>query len=250
MIPVIVPPKGDTPIKGRLMPPSSWEPPPRRRLYLLRHGDVDYFDGAGKPVPPDNVPLNDAGRRQAEATARDFAEVPFDRIVCSGLPRTAQTAEIIVGGRNLVIETESALREIQPGKLRDLPAGDLHQHFVDVFTSSIDRTTRFLGGETFGALQDRVMPAFAQLLADASWRHLLMVAHGGVNRVVLAHCLGLGLEGIGVMEQDPCCVNLIDVGEGGRFVVRLVNHTCYNTAKCGLELTTMERLFLQFLGTP
>ena len=35
---------------------------------------------------------------------------------------------------------------------------------------------------------------------------------------------------------------------GGRFVVRLVNHTCYNPSKRGLELTTMERLYQQFRG--
>nr|NDG07062.1 histidine phosphatase family protein [Oxalobacteraceae bacterium] len=37
---------------------------PRRRIYLMRHGSVTYFDSHGKPVLPESVPLNDAGRMQ------------------------------------------------------------------------------------------------------------------------------------------------------------------------------------------
>ena len=56
--------------------------PTRRRVYLLRHGDVSYFP-EGRPVPPEEVPLNDEGRLQAHATARALAEVPFDRAISS-----------------------------------------------------------------------------------------------------------------------------------------------------------------------
>jgi len=36
---------------------------PRRRIYLMRHGSVTtYFDSDGKPVLPESVPLNNAGR--------------------------------------------------------------------------------------------------------------------------------------------------------------------------------------------
>src|SRR5262245_43130086 len=41
--------------------------PSRRRLYLMRHGDVSYFDAEGRPVRPDSVPLNENGLQQADA---------------------------------------------------------------------------------------------------------------------------------------------------------------------------------------
>ena len=60
----------------------------RRRIYLMRHGAVAYFDGSGHPVPPDTVPLTEEGRAQAEA-ARDLLEgIALDRVIASGLPRT------------------------------------------------------------------------------------------------------------------------------------------------------------------
>ena len=68
--------------------------PSRRRIYLMRHGSVTYFDAAGKPVLPETVPLNELGRAQATAAGRMFAQqqVRFDRVIVSGLPRTVETA--------------------------------------------------------------------------------------------------------------------------------------------------------------
>ena len=41
--------------------------PRRRRLYLMRHGSVDYFRADGTPVLPETVPLNADGERQEQA---------------------------------------------------------------------------------------------------------------------------------------------------------------------------------------
>ncbi len=51
----------------------------RRRVYLLRHAEVSYFDPAGKAHPPRTVPLTPEGREQAAAAARALAPVPLDR---------------------------------------------------------------------------------------------------------------------------------------------------------------------------
>jgi probable phosphoglycerate mutase len=222
--------------------------PARRRIYLVRHGDVTYFDEYGQPFRPDTVPLNATGKKQAEAVARDLASVPLDRVLTSDLPRCVETAAILTAGRGLQVDNSPALREIRPGRLADLPRETAAKVFVEAFSGGLDRDTRFLNGESFGSLVDRVMPCFLEQLADPNWRHLLMVAHGGVNRVILTHALGVGLAGFGTFEQDPCCLNIIDVANDGRFLLRLLNYTPYNTTKVGLELTTMEQLFQQYLA--
>ena len=137
-------------------------------------------------------------------------------------------------------------REIQPGRLDDIPAAGIERAFLHAFSGGIERDTRFLAGETFGSLVDRVLGALRVLLDDRDWQHLLLVAHGGVNRTILAHALGLDLQGFGVLEQDPGCINILDVDSAGRWLIRLVNYTPYNAAKRGMELTTMEQLFLQY----
>ena len=219
--------------------------PNRRRLYLMRHGEVNYFE-QGRPAPPEGVHLNEQGRAQAAAAARALADVSLDRAVTSGLPRTEQTAAIVVGERALPIETAPALREIRGGRLADIPPQELRRTFVDALTRRLSAADTFLLGESFGDFRDRVLPAFHTLIADTSWNTMLLVAHGAVNRVILADTIGLDLHGLGHLEQDAGCINLLDFDEHGYGIVRLVNYTPYNPLKHGLALTTMERYFLEF----
>jgi probable phosphoglycerate mutase len=105
---------------------------------------------------------------------------------------------------------------------------------------------RFMGGETFGELRERVLGAFERIVADPSWSRLLLVCHGGVNRVILAWALGSDLRSAARIEQDSGCVNVIDLDhEHGserllRSVVRAMNVTAADPAKHERWLTTLE----------
>jgi probable phosphoglycerate mutase len=196
---------------------------------------------------PTEVVLNDEGREQAAAAAVTLAGVSLDRVVSSGLARTNQTAAIVVGERKLEIERHPDLEEIAPGLTSGVAPEEVGQAIVRGFSGPIDRETRFLGGESYGAFLDRVLPCWSRLIADQNWKSLLVVAHGGVNRAILAHVLGSGLSGFGALEQDPACINMIDVDETGSGLVRLVNFTPYNPLKQGWHLTTMDRLFVEYV---
>lgn len=92
----------------------------RRRIYLMRHGHVDYLNR--KTVETGamhEVVLTRRGQLQAEAAGRAFAHVQFDRAVCSGYPRTKQTAEGVLGFVKDApeLEIEPGLVEIHSGKL-------------------------------------------------------------------------------------------------------------------------------------
>jgi probable phosphoglycerate mutase len=211
----------------------------RKRIYLLRHGDVNYFDGAGRPQPPHSVPLNVDGIVQAEAAAAALLPVPLDRAVHSGLPRTMETAAIILRGRGVAVEVCAGAHK------GDGLEGGFEAYFTGAFRGSLTRDSRFLGGESFGEFADRVLPAFQALLSRNDWRHLLIVAHGGVNRVILCHALGTGLEGLARLEQEAGCINVIDVHEDGVLLVRQVNFTPYSPVKDNLWATTLEKIYLE-----
>ena len=49
----------------------------RRRIYLMRHAQVRYFEG----IDPEQVRLTELGRRQAEAAAAALRGVRFDRVL-------------------------------------------------------------------------------------------------------------------------------------------------------------------------
>jgi broad specificity phosphatase PhoE len=216
----------------------------RRRIYLMRHAQVSYFDN-GRPLKPEHVALTDEGREQARAAADAFADVRFDRLLTSGLARAVETARIVAPG----VEPESwpELRELEGGRLADIPEDELERTFVGAFDDVVPNDARFLGGETIGALFDRVLPALDRLVADRAWDVALVVAHGGVNRAILSHALTGGRMFLGNFEQAPACVNVLDVGDD--WVVRAVNVTPYDPLHLRGRHTTMEELWQQFRST-
>jgi broad specificity phosphatase PhoE len=213
----------------------------RRRIYLMRHARVAYFED-GRPVQPETVSLTSEGREQARAAAAVLEGTRFDRVITSGLPRTLETARIVAPGSEP--ESWPELREIESGRLGDISEDELERAFVEVWRDVVPEQTKFLGGETIGSLLDRVLPAVDRVLADPDWDIVLAVLHGGVNRAILSHALTGGRAMFGNLEQSPACINVLDVGED--WIVRAVNTTPNDLAHRGGRLRTMEELWAEF----
>jgi probable phosphoglycerate mutase len=227
-----------------------WSPPPRRRVYLMRHAEVEYFDATGRPHPPQTVPLTELGRQQAQAAGATLADVPFDRAITSGLLRTEQTAQLILAAREVPLESEPRLREIETGRMSDWAAVSpemVMRTVLGALPGDLRPESAFLAGETFASLAGRVEEAWTALLARSDWRTLLVVAHGVVNRMILTLLLGAPLGALGKLEQDACCVNLIEIDDAGTPLVRLINYTADNPHKVGMNFSTLEGLYRQFL---
>jgi phosphoserine phosphatase len=218
----------------------------RRRIHLFRHGDVSYVDDEGNRVADSRaVPLTDWGREQA-AGMRSFMEgIDIDRIVCSGLPRTIETADGIFGDRDINIEIDPTFEEINsdPNFYKSIK----HLNEVAYAFANADQPDAARGyGEKFTDVEARVVGGLNKLISDPSWSSLALVAHGGVNRALLGWATGAGLKGFSTFEQNTCCVNIIDIdmqpdsGEHHRTLVRGMNITAYDPAKRDVHLTALE----------
>jgi broad specificity phosphatase PhoE len=217
--------------------------PARRRVYLMRHAQVRYFQG----VAPEAVQLTELGRRQAAAAAVALAHVPFDRVVTSGLPRTLETARLVAPAREP--ETRRELREIESGDIRGLAPEDVQELMTTAFRGVVPPETPFLGGETIAQLLGRVLHALDELLADDGWDVLLLVLHGAVNRAILSRAITGEALFLGGFEQSPGCINVLDVSARGEWIVRAVNHTPYDPAHVEApRTTTMEELWDEYLA--
>ena len=226
--------------------------PERRRIFLMRHGSVTYFDEAGKPHLPETVPLNEAGRAQAAAAGQAFAAdgIRFDRVIVSGLPRTVETAMRVLAetGQQAELETWPEMAEIRGGKLSGIPDDKLREAFTGAFEGVVPEQRRFLGGESVGELMDRIHPAIARLLADDSWDTVLLVLHGGVNRAILSYALTGGQRlFLGNLSQAAGCINALDVGkEAQDWIVRFSNYAPPAPLQTATRSTTMEQLFKEY----
>jgi broad specificity phosphatase PhoE len=224
----------------------------RRRIFLMRHGSVTYFDAAGKPHLPESVPLNESGRAQAAAAGRAFAAdgIRFDRVIVSGLPRTVETAMRVLAetGQQIQLESWPELAEIRGGKLSAIPDDQLRDAFTGAFEGMVDEQRRFLGGESVGELMDRIHPAIARLLSDDSWDTVLLVLHGGVNRAILSYALCGGQRlFLGNLSQAAGCINALDVGQAPHdWIVRFSNFAPPAPLQATTRSTTMEQLFQEY----
>jgi probable phosphoglycerate mutase len=238
--------------------------PMRRRLYLMRHGAVSYFDPNGHPVQPDEVGLTDDGRAQAEAARALLEPVDFDRVLTSGLPRTLETARIVARGfldSGAEIEEWPELRELRGDRLSSIPPERLEAEFVHAFRGVVPNDRRFLGGETIGELFDRVLPSLERLLADDGWDTVLAVLHGGVNRAILSHALTGERMLLRHFKQAAGCVNVLEISTspesaradsgrgntwGDEWIVRAVNVAPLDLLHASTRMTTMEGYWAEF----
>jgi probable phosphoglycerate mutase len=219
----------------------------RRRMYLVRHGHVSYFDAEGRPLDPRNVSLSAQGIMQAHSLAVALKDIRFDRILCSDLERAKQTAHILAEASDACIEPESALREIRAGRLREIPLDRLEAELAYAYDRAAEADARFIGGEGFAEFERRVLDVVEKMMREDGWENLLIVSHDAVNRIVLCWAAGQDRSAMASFEQDMCCLNIIDVdivdGKASRRLIRSVNFTPYDALKTNGTLTVMEQVF-------
>lgn len=215
----------------------------------MRHGSVAYF-GPGATSTFGDAVLTEQGCQQADSAAAFLSGRAIDRVVSSGLPRATQTASRVRPGQLPV--TDSRWREIEPGKWPAVAVTGVNptEGLADSLRSlgpGLTRDSQFMGGETFGSLDDRVAEALQALLADASWHEALVVAHSVALRCTLARCLGGSLDSICRIEQDAGCLNLVEFDSTGWPLVRLMNHTPSDHVKAAMRMSSLEELLAQAL---
>ena len=226
----------------------SFDGAERRRIYLFRHGAVDYVGDDGNVVAdPDAVPLNQRGQAEADAMREMFDDVAIDTALCSGLRRTRETGERVLAGRDVTLGINAGFEEIRPAKQRQ-PDFDLFKDVAYSHWYAGEPGRRFLGGERYQDFYDRVASTMENVVADSDWHNLALFAHGGTNAAVLGWVTGMGLTAFGVVDQATCCLNVIDFDvdrENGsvlRKIVRGMNITANDPTKSLRHSGDMELL--------
>jgi len=194
------------------------------RLYLIRHGQVanhyeyrynGHFD----------VDITSTGVEQMTRVADFLASHTVDAVYSSDLQRTVKGGRII--GRRLGTEPVMvrALRELNLGRWEGLTRAEAVAKYPDDAGFSFQdlATSRIKEGESLIELRARVMPALEGILEKHKGETVCVVAHGGVNRVILSEAMRLPLENFFRIEQDYGCLNIIDYLEDGMKVVKLLN---------------------------
>jgi alpha-ribazole phosphatase len=193
-------------------------------VYLVRHGSVVGAE-TRRFIGHLDVPLSPLGIAQLDGLARRLKDVAFDAIYCSDLQRTRQSAEILAAPHELTPVRDPALREFAMGEWDGLTAEQIRAHDRRAFEAWMGDVGRFQfpGGESLPDLIARAVPAFEAVVARHAGGTVAVVAHGGSNRAILCHALGLGPERLLALGQDYAALSVLERA-GGRWTLRLLNH--------------------------
>ena len=194
------------------------------RLYLARHGQIYGFE---KQVICGftDTPLTPVGRMQMERLAERLRHASIGVIYSSDLQRSSLGAQIIARDHDVEVFQLPELRELNFGTWEGLSFTELTEQFPE---EAAKRKADILNyqtpeGETILGFSKRINVCFNSILADNHDRDILIVAHKGVNRVILCHLLGLDLSNVFVFEQDYGCLNVIDFFPDNSKVIKLIN---------------------------
>ncbi len=194
-------------------------------FYLVRHGSVVAAERR-RFIGHLDAPLSPLGEAQMEALSARLASVPLEAVYASDLSRARRSAEILAAPHRLTPRVEPALREMSMGRWEGLTAEEIAALDPEAFKEWIARIGEvpFPGGESLMDLDDRAWPVVEKILAGHGGAHVALVAHGGTNRVLLCHALGLPLDRVLSLGQDYAALSVLE-WSGGRWTLRLLNQT-------------------------
>ena len=157
---------------------------------FVRHGQ-SVANAEGWISGHTDVPLTELGRSQARALVPHLAQLPIDQAFCSDLQRARVTAELALDGR-LPLRVLPGLRERTLGPWEGRPRQELRD--LGHWDSLLTWRGAPPGAESQARLAARVLPVLHSLPGAEC---TLVVAHGGLIRVVLGLLDGVPVEDIG-----------------------------------------------------
>ena len=208
--------------------------PDERRLFLVRHGRVDFESRAFRESPRGrqwDPPLGSEGREQAKALAARLVLMRRPAgLYSSPFARCLQTIEPYADGADLTPTTDEDVGEVFIGEWEGLS-------FEEIVSGNEDLARRFRefeamfslapGGESAQELRRRVVPAVDRMLAAHPDGDVLVVTHGGVINAYLAHVLGIDEDMF--FLPDNTSINTVAVEADGGRRVRFLNDTRHVT---------------------
>ena len=196
------------------------------KIILTRHGHVE-------GIKPERFrgrePLQLTTRGTAEAAAlaqRIGARWRPSRIYTSPMDRCVATAAAIARATGIAAKTCEDLNDIDYGAWQFKTFAQAKAQDAALFAAwfATPQLVRFPKGESLQDLAARTANALRMVLARHPRETVVLVGHDSVNRALLLELLDQPLSAYWRLEQEPCCINEIDVNESA-VRVRSINAT-------------------------
>ncbi|HEY1135243.1 MAG TPA: histidine phosphatase family protein, partial [Nocardioides sp.] len=191
-------------------------------LVIVRHGvtahtaEKRFSGGLGSANPG----LVAEGRDQVRATAEWLRPIADEvaAVVASPVRRTRESAEILAAVLEKPVVEEPGFAEMEFGTWDGLTFGEVrerHRAELDAWLGSLDAAPGGAGGESFRAVEERVLAGLRRVLDAYAGRTVVVVSHVTPIKTLVAHAIGAPLEALFRMELAPASVTVVSHFSGG-----------------------------------
>lgn len=189
------------------MTPITFDPSRTLLGYLVRHGELNIdhkWDGWG------NFVLSSEGRESAEKAGEWLSFSRIGRIIASDLPRTLQTAEIIMQHIQPACPYLATDPNLRAWAIGDFTGKEKTPERKEAFQYYRDHPDECVpGGESFNMMQARVACVFQYMCSPYNALPTVIVTHNSVLKGIL----GLDEKGDVVHPGGIIAVYLDEKGE-------------------------------------
>lgn len=192
-------------------------------IYLLRHGQTAWNADNNRYCGRTDIPLTEKGISQAEEVKRQMEGIELTAVYSSPLQR-AYTTACVASGRDAV--KDDRLIEADFGnwetKTKEEFIAENESLWLDWMT---DPAIHRAGGtgETGGEIVSRVDDFFHSLQQKYAAGNIMVVAHNGINRLYLAHKLGMPLKNYRQLVQENSSITRFSLDKDGILTLELLN---------------------------
>ena len=154
---------------------------------LIRHGEPK----GGRAFRGHSIddPLSEKGWQQMWDAVGD--DLPWNQIITSPLERCQAFAEALMDTYNIPCETEDNFKEVGfgswEGRTPDEIKSDNIKEYQKFYLDPVNARPK--GAENLDFFIQRVTQAYQKKIEKHQGKHILIVAHAGVNRAIIANAL-------------------------------------------------------------
>lgn len=157
------------------------------KIYYVRHGQTDWNLARKMQGGETERELNETGIEQAKESKKLLEGVKYDLIIRSPMKRAEQTANIINGNREVPIIVDERIRERILGELEGNPITEETENKIWDYNLNYE----IKAGENLHQFEKRILNFLEEIKQKYADKTILIVAHGGVAKVIKAHLYGM-----------------------------------------------------------
>jgi broad specificity phosphatase PhoE len=162
-----------------------------------------------------------------EKVASFLSAYTLDVLYASTLSRSIESARIISNPHNLAVNKENCFDEVGFGKWEGLSFNEINEEYPELLHLWMNNPVFYTppDGERMVDAQERIMNGFHKIIETQRNRNIAIVCHSGTLKIIISTLLELNLSNMYRLAQDYGCVDIIDIFENNRVIIKLLNYS-------------------------